>query len=111
MRVESRLGYRDALFDLLHDFLIHIAFEKLFADANGIFYRPAFAAAVADQTIPTNTQQRSTAIFLPIVPGINLLHRRLELFHGRRAGLLQLTTKLLEQALGEPFDELEHDVA
>jgi 4-amino-4-deoxy-L-arabinose transferase-like glycosyltransferase len=51
------------------------------------------AAAVADQAISAHAQQRRAAVFLPIVLGINLLHRRLEQLHRRRAGLLQFMTK------------------
>src|SRR5271170_7426055 len=105
MPVKSRLGHRNALFDLLHDLSVHIALDELFADADGIFNRPALAAAMTDQAIPADAQQRSAAIFLPIVLGVNFLHRRLELLHGSRTGLLQFVTELLEQAFGEPFDE------
>src|SRR4051794_18091793 len=70
---------RDAVRDLVDDLLVDPAADQLFAHANGVLDRPRVRSAVADRAIPVPPQHRRTAVLLPVVLLVDLLHHRLEL--------------------------------
>src|SRR5437660_1180584 len=66
---------------------------------------------MTNQAIPSYTQQRRSAVFLPVVLLVNLIHYRLELSKQFRGAFLQFADDRLEQPLGHSFGEFEHDIA
>src|SRR4051812_29732241 len=63
----SVFAARDAGGDALDDLLVHAAGHELFPDADGVHDRPRVALAVADQAVPSDAQQRRSAVLLPVV--------------------------------------------
>src|SRR3954469_9824567 len=86
----SLLFGRDALLNALDDLCVDPALVQLLANANRVFNRAGVRAAVADQTIPGDPQQRGPAVLPPVVPLVERLHDRTQLKEQVRVGLLDL---------------------
>src|SRR5690348_3892000 len=75
----SLLTDRDGGCNCFDDLLVYTAVHQLFPDPDGVLNRAAVGPAVTDEAVPADSEQGGSAVFLPVVLGVNLLHHRLEL--------------------------------